>query len=151
MGRTRFLLAAAVLVASAVVVGADDKADDDMKRLQGTWTAPTPNDELPISKAGKPKNVRTILVIKDDTITKYKSDDPRHKEVMRFKIVSSKKLKEIDLMSPRNPKEVLLGIYELEGDTFKLCFGEEKRPTEFVDTWKKFKGQRLQVFQREKK
>ena len=38
----------------------------------------------------------------------------------------------IDLTGFPKPDVKMLGIYELDGNTLKICVGESKRPTEFA-------------------
>jgi uncharacterized protein (TIGR03067 family) len=139
-----YLLIAVLLAASP----AEDKSKDEEK-IQGTWTAVsretggkiTPEAEL---KGGK-------LIIKHGTLT---SDDGKRKEkVGSYKIDPSKKPKAIDLTYTANEgKERTSAIYELDGDTLKICWSEkdpDHRPTEF--TGKEGSGQTLMVLKRKKK
>jgi uncharacterized protein (TIGR03067 family) len=116
------LLAVAVLAATGTSQ-ADDKEDRD--RFQGAWKA------VSYEEGGM-----TDVIIFPEAITfGFKGDTfsfpwGNVKITGKFKIDSAKKPKVIDL-STEGVKGVWgQGIYELEGDTLKVCFGEE-RPTEF--------------------
>jgi uncharacterized protein (TIGR03067 family) len=126
---------------------AEDKAKDEEK-IQGTWTIvfrefigqKTPEEEL---KAGK-------VIIKDGTIT---LDDGKKKEKIAFKLDPSRKPKAIDLANTGiENKETTLAIYELDGDTLKICWSEkvpDQRPTKFASDADS--GQTMIVLKREKK
>jgi uncharacterized protein (TIGR03067 family) len=62
------------------------------------------------------------------------------------KVNKSEKPTEVDFFSDENK---VLGIYEVQEDTLRVCVGGDKRPTEF--TTKFGSGTRLFVFRREKK
>jgi uncharacterized protein (TIGR03067 family) len=65
-----------------------------------------------------------------------------------IKLDATKKPKQMDTVSTE--KEVMLGIYELEGDGYRVCFAPvgKPRPSEF--TSKSGSGNILQVWEREK-
>jgi uncharacterized protein (TIGR03067 family) len=69
-----------------------------------------------------------------------------------FKLDLSKKPKEIDVVFTEGPEKgkTSLGIYELEGDVYKVCIGltGKKRPTEFIS--KPGSGHVLEVLKRQK-
>lgn len=68
-----------------------------------------------------------------------------------FKVDPSKKPKTMDMLPSegRYKGKTLLGIYELDGDTLKICFAEpgKDRPTEFTS---KGSGVVLAIHKREK-
>jgi len=70
-----------------------------------------------------------------------------------FKADASKKPKTIDVHFTEGPEKgnTLLGIYELEGDVYKVCLGMpgKPRPTEFAS--KPGSGHVLEILHREKK
>ena len=128
------------LVALAFAVGiaaagthADDKPDveKELKKFQGTWTFES-------SESGGQKV--PAVQLKDLVLT---FEGARHTvrngtEVIQVgtqTIDTSKKPKAIDVTLTEGPMKgaVLLGIYEIDGDTLKVCFDLEgkKRPTEF--------------------
>jgi uncharacterized protein (TIGR03067 family) len=123
-----------------VVIGAGSAqerkvADDDIKKLQGTWSA------VSIESAGgkTPKEVvkKVKFVFKDNglTIDDGSVPDPKKKGktfgVKSFKIDPSKTPKEIDLILADGDKR--LGIYELKGDNLKMCWGIKRtRPTKLA-------------------
>src|SRR5260370_23015281 len=70
-----------------------------------------------------------------------------------FKVDATKKPKTIDVTFTDGPEKgkTSLGIYELDGDTYKICVDPEgkSRPTEFAI--KPDSGHILEVLKREKK
>jgi uncharacterized protein (TIGR03067 family) len=112
---------------------ADDKADleKEVRKFQGTWTFESsetggmtlPADEL---KA-------LILTFEGDKHTVKKGDEVV--QVGTQKLDPSKSPKTIDVTMTEGPNKgtVMLGIYEIDGDTLKVCFDLQgrKRPTEF--------------------
>ena len=112
---------------------ADDKADLEMevRRFQGAWTiesSETGGKKLPISE------LKGLIV----TFEGNKHTVKKGNEVIQAgtqKLGPSRSPKAIDVTMTEGPNKgaVLLGIYEISGDTLKVCFDPEgkKRPTEF--------------------
>jgi uncharacterized protein (TIGR03067 family) len=112
---------------------ADDKADleKEVRKFQGTWTfesSETGGKELP---AGELKGL--VLTFEGDKHTVKKGDEVI--QVGTQKLDPSKSPKTIDVTMAEGPNKgtVMLGIYEIDGDTLKVCFDPQgkKRPTEF--------------------
>ena len=122
------LIVALVLVLSSSSVWSADAKDGDA--IQGTW--------LPSSAelAGKkfPDEVRTSmkLVMKDDsyTVTVGKQVDKG-----TVKLNPSAKPKAMDITGTDGPNKgkTILAIYELDGDTLRVCYDLDgkNRPTKF--------------------
>jgi uncharacterized protein (TIGR03067 family) len=136
-----------ILVLAAPAPAADGKKDAE--KIQGTWTILSmerggekgPEDEI--------KN--TKVVIADGLITIEEFKKPRKEEKATFKLDPAKNPKTIDITPERGKEGVALGIYELKGDTLKLCFTKPggTRPREFAS--KAGTEQMLIVLQRDKK
>ncbi len=112
---------------------ADDKVDleKEVRKFQGTWTfesSESGGKELP---AGELKGL--ILTFEGDKHTVKKGDEVV--QVGTHKLDPSKSPKTIDVTMTEGPNKgtVMLGIYEIDGDTLKVCFDLQgkKRPTEF--------------------
>jgi uncharacterized protein (TIGR03067 family) len=112
---------------------ADDKADleKEVKKFQGTWTIESSKSggkELP---ANELKGL--IVTFEGDKHTVKKGDEVI--QVGTQKLDPSKSPKTIDVTMTEGPNKgtVMLGIYEIDADTLKVCFDPEgkKRPTEF--------------------
>src|SRR5262249_44389337 len=112
---------------------ADDKADleKEVKKFQGAWTfesSEAGGKELPASELKG-----FILIFEGDKHTVKKGDEVI--QVGTQKLDPSKLPKAIDVTLTEGPMKgaVMLGIYEINGDTLKVCFDAQgkKRPTEF--------------------
>jgi uncharacterized protein (TIGR03067 family) len=134
-------------VVLVVAAPAEDKKKD-AELIQGTWTVvsrefvgkKTPEAELKAMK----------VTIKDGTIT---VDDGKKKEKHAYKLDPSKTPKAIDLANTGIEEKVTtLAIYELNGDTLKICWSEkdpDHRATKFAGDEES--GQTMIVLKREKK
>src|SRR5262245_15652340 len=121
------------LLASVPSARADDKADveKELKKFQGTWTVES------VESAGKPL---AIDLFKGMTVT-FEGDKYTVKvgdmviQTATQKVDPSKSPKTLDgtVADGVGKGTVVLGIYEINGDTFKVCFDEagKTRPTEF--------------------
>ena len=112
---------------------ADDKADveNELKKFQGTWTFES------VEAGGKKLPIDPF---KGMTVT-FEGD--KYSVKMGDMVVEAATLKLDPSKSPRpfdstvtegpNKGKVYLAIYEISGDTLKVCFDPEgkKRPTEF--------------------
>jgi uncharacterized protein (TIGR03067 family) len=137
------------LLIAALLVGApaqDDKKDDE--KIQGNWAVVSREF---IGKKTPEAELKALRVtIKDGTIT---MDDGKKKEKIPYKLDPSKKPKAIDLANTGiESKETTLAIYELDGDTLRICWSEkdpEHRATRFASD--EDSGQTMIVLKREKK
>src|SRR6266487_465579 len=100
----------------------DDPSKGDLDKLRGTW-----------STVSLVNNGKTLVDEKNTWMIKVGD-----KTVARgvFKIDSNKKPKEIDIMDESGVKndKTKLGIYELNGNTYKYCLASagKPRPTDFT-------------------
>ena len=129
--RTAILCA---LIGFVTQTAAQQPVKKDLERLQGAWIM------VALEVDGKPvpedKIKDTKLVIKDN---KYITQVKGKSYETTFTLDPGKKPKAIDMVFGEGDKkdQVLRGIYELDGDTLKICRGlrpEQERPTEF-GTW----------------
>ncbi|HMC89453.1 MAG TPA: TIGR03067 domain-containing protein [Gemmataceae bacterium] len=139
------LVLAIMLLASA---SKEDETRKDLEKIQGDWAevsyvvdgVKVPDDEAQA----------LFRSIKDDKYTIF-----QFKKVIgkgTFKLDATKKPRTIDAETTVGGRKLtLLGIYELDGDTLKICFAPpgKPRPTNF--TSKKGSEHRLSVWEREKK
>jgi len=91
---------------------------------------------------------QTTIVIEDDTFRFPQLAEDATSKAGTLKLDATKKPKQMDTVSTE--KEVMLGIYELEADGYKVCFAAvgKPRPSEFAS--KSGSGNILQVWEREK-
>jgi uncharacterized protein (TIGR03067 family) len=131
----------------------DDISKGDLDKLRGTWlTVSLINDgkTLQDEKTPAKEGPTTKLAYEGDKWMIKVGDKTVAKGV--FKIETSKKPKEIDLLDESGMKneKTKLGIYEIDGDTYKFCLAlaGKPRPTEF--TSKEGTRHTLGVMKREK-
>jgi uncharacterized protein (TIGR03067 family) len=143
---TRF----ALLLLAICPIAAAPKADEetsDVKKLQGTWVLASGQDDGEKLSEEVIKNSRLVF---DGTKHTVREGDTTYKG--SHKLDSATKPKTIDIMDTEGPfkGKTVLGIYELEGDTFKICYAlpGKDRPRDFsagagtglrCHTWKRVK------------
>jgi uncharacterized protein (TIGR03067 family) len=129
-----FSLAAVTVGAPAPVPRDDGKRDSD--NLQGTWQAtagvangrPVPGEQVQ----------RVKVVFSGDKMSLFPPDgDGKQTLEHTFRVDPSQKPKAIDVtrLEGGGKGKTAQGIYELDGDTLKLCLTsrlEKERPTEFA-------------------
>jgi uncharacterized protein (TIGR03067 family) len=106
-------------------------AQDDLKKMEGDWSpvmAELGGAKLP------PEPLKTIkLTLKDGKYTVVIGDKI---DKGTYKIDAAKKPKELDITGTEgsNKGKKFLAIYELNGDTLKVCYdlSGKERPTEFA-------------------
>jgi uncharacterized protein (TIGR03067 family) len=120
-----------LVLAAVLLVAADDKKKD-LEQMQGTWTVV--ESEADGKKAGEAdlKAAKLELTIKDNKFT-YKAGDTVLLEGT-VELGPDKTPKALDAKGkdPTGREAASIGIYELKGDTMRVCFvpaGE--RPTKF--------------------
>ena len=112
---------------------ADDKADveKELKKFQGTWTFESVEAGGKKLPADQFKGI--TVTFEGDKYAVKKGDEVV--EAATQKLDPSKSPKTLDAKVTDGPNKgaVILGIYEISGDTLKVCFDPEgkKRPTEF--------------------
>ena len=118
----------------------------DLEGLQGTWSLVSAMEDG--NSLAEDKVKQTTIVIEDDTFRFPQLAEDATSKAGTLKLDATKKPKQMDTVSTE--KEVMLSIYELEGDSYKVCFAPvgKPRPSEF--TSKSGSGNILQVWKREK-
>jgi uncharacterized protein (TIGR03067 family) len=126
-----------MLLAGGLLLAADapkEEVSKDLDKLQGTW----------VGSDGTMK-----LVIKGNKYTFTSAGD---NEEGTLKADASKKPAALDIHISKGPQEgkTQLAVYQLEGDTLKICYAEpdKERPTELAA--KDGSGQGMLVLKREK-
>ena len=117
----------------ASVALADDKADleKEVRKFQGTWTfesSEAGGTQLPAD------DLKTlILTFEGDKHTVKKGDEVIQVGIQKLDPSKSPKTIDVTMTEGPNKGAVMLGIYEIDGDTLRVCFDPQgkKRPTEF--------------------
>jgi uncharacterized protein (TIGR03067 family) len=131
-----------------------DPSKVDLDKLQGAWLTvtlvndgKTVVDEKTPAKPGPANKLvydgnKWLINVGDKTVASG-----------NFKIDSTKKPKEIDIMDDSGIKndKTKLGIFELDGDTYKFCLAPAGKPRPSDFTSKAGSGHSLGVSKREKK
>jgi uncharacterized protein (TIGR03067 family) len=128
--RPAFVFALVLLVAA--LAWSQDTAGEQ-KALEGTWIP----SAAEIAGQPFPEELRkkTKLVVAGDKYTVHVGDTVDRGTV---KIDTSKKPKTMDIIGAEGPNKgkTFLAIYELNGDTLRVCYnlGGKERPAEFKTT-----------------
>jgi uncharacterized protein (TIGR03067 family) len=127
-----------LIVAASVLLAADDRKDavkKEMEKLQGKWALVAVEREGKKVPEAALKEEKIILTIAGDKLSfsRARKGETKNFDNGSYKIVDARaRPKKIDLTGFPKPDEKMLGIYELDGKTLKICVGELKRPTEFA-------------------
>ena len=128
------LLCALVLTArGGTGARADDKADveKELKKFQGTWTFES------VEAGGKEEPAAEFkgmtVTFEGDKFTVKKGDEVIQAGTQKLDPSRSPKTVDVTVAEGLSKGAVMLGIYEIKGDTLKVCFDPEgkKRPTQF--------------------
>jgi uncharacterized protein (TIGR03067 family) len=112
---------------------ADEKADveKELKKFRGVWTfesVETGGKEIPAAE------FKGMTVTFDgDKYTVKKGDELIQTATQKLDPSKSPKAIDVTMTEGLNKGAVILGVYEISGDTLKVCFDPEgkKRPTAF--------------------
>jgi len=112
---------------------ADDKADveKELKQFQGTWTFES------VEAGGKEEPAAEFkgmtVTFEGDKFTVKKGDEVIQAGTQKLDPSRSPKTVDVTVAEGLSKGAVMLGIYEIKGDTLKVCFDPEgkKRPAEF--------------------
>jgi uncharacterized protein (TIGR03067 family) len=112
---------------------ADGKADieKELKKFQGAWTIESSvagGQELPADQLNG-----FIVIFEGDKHTVKNGDKVIQVGTQKLDPSKSPKAIDVTMTEGLNKGAVMLGIYEIDGDTLKACFDPQgkKRPTEF--------------------
>jgi uncharacterized protein (TIGR03067 family) len=130
-----------------------DERDKDQEKLQGTWKFVEAIDD---GKAAPQELIaKWAIKIAGDkmTVVIVVPGEPEESHSVTFKLDSTKKPKASDAVPQDGPQKgkTLPGIYEIEGDSLKICLPNKEtanRPTEFASPKKSDLG--LMVLKRSK-
>jgi uncharacterized protein (TIGR03067 family) len=134
--RNRLGLALVVALTAGVAVAADNPKTDpqasDKDKVQGTWKL------VKLEDSGNTQPEATLpeatVVYEGDKYTFTFAGDVE-KGIMKWDMSKKPKAVDVDITEGRDKGKKQLGIYEIEGDTLKLCFAKpevKERPTSFA-------------------
>jgi uncharacterized protein (TIGR03067 family) len=136
-----------LILAPVLLIAADD-AKKEYERFEGTWKIVAM--EADGMKLPEDTFKHSRLILKGDNFT-FAEGNVSYKG--SYKVDTGKKPKTIDITFTDGPEKgnTIGGIYELEGDVYKVCLPQsgKKRPTEF--TTKAGSGNIFEILHREKK
>jgi uncharacterized protein (TIGR03067 family) len=144
------LVVAAGLLAAAPAPDRDAAAKEELKKLEGAWAAVSATVDGKEVPADELKKIQ--VVVKGDTYSVLAEGAEAAGGTLS--IDPTKSPKTIDATTTKGPNKGKseLGIYELDGDTLKMCFGpvgKGQRPKEFAS--KQGSGAELSVYKRVKR
>jgi uncharacterized protein (TIGR03067 family) len=129
------LLTAVLVIASPAEDKKKNEEQKDEEKLQRNWVAVSYEHD---GKAAPEEKVKTVkMVVKDDAMT-FSMVGLGKQPAATFKLDPKKEPKAIDVTpgggDGTGKKDVVLGIYELDGDKLKICLGipGKDRPTAFA-------------------
>jgi uncharacterized protein (TIGR03067 family) len=140
----------AVIVFAALSATAVWSADakEEAKMLEGTWR---PTEAEFAGNKYPDETLKTIKLVL--TADAYTVEAGKNIDKGTYKVAPDKKPKELDITGTEGPNKdkTFLAIYEVNGDTLRICYDLEgkKRPTEFKTA--KDTQQFLIVYKRDKK
>ena len=145
---TAILIGLAAAALSAAWAEDNDAAKKDMAQLQGEWSMVSGSADGNAMPAAMRETARRVCKGDETTVT----IGAQLLMKAKFTIDPSRKPKTIDYQMIDGPTKgkKQLGIYELQGDTVKFCFGApgSERPTDF--TSKPGDGRTLSEWKRKK-
>ncbi len=126
----------------------NDPPRSDLQKLQGTWLLVAMEKDGEDVPAEDFKDWKSVY--EEDRLTLLDGDKVRRRGIVTLE--PSRKIKAINTWDQDGPyaDQTVPGIYELDGDTLKLCFAHpgEERPKEF--TTKSGTGFLFCVYKRQK-
>lgn len=147
-----FLILTAGLLLAAPGAGQEERPQTDLDKLQGTWlTVSLVNDgKVLVGENVPPKGPATKLAYAGNRWLIQVGDKTIASGI--FKVDATKAPKEIDILDEsgmRNDK-AKLGIYELDGDTYRYCLAPAGKPRPPAFASPEGSGYSLGVSRREK-
>jgi uncharacterized protein (TIGR03067 family) len=136
-----------LLALAAVARPQDDAAKKDLKQMEGTWAVVL--EEMDGKKATEEnKKADVKLTVKDGKYTVHFGE--KQVATGEIKLDAGKTPRQIDAVAADGEfkGKAMPGIYEVKGDTMRVCFAQpgQERPTEFRT--KEGSGQMLLSYKR---
>ena len=122
-----------LVVAASTGARADNSADvkKELKKFQGVWRFESVVAGGKKAPADQLKG--TTVTFKGDKYTVKKDNEVIQVGIQKLNPTKSPKAMDVRIIEGLNKGAVMLGIYEIHGDTLRVCFDEggKTRPTEF--------------------
>jgi uncharacterized protein (TIGR03067 family) len=122
-----------LVVSGGTSTRADDKADveKELRKFHGVWTFESV--EAGGKKAPAEELKGATIIFAGDKFTVKKGNEVIQGGTQKLDPSKSPKTIDVTMTEGLQKGAVMLGIYEIDGDTLTVCFDEEgkKRPTEF--------------------
>jgi uncharacterized protein (TIGR03067 family) len=131
MGARAALLCCVFAFAAFALAPADDKAERELKKAQGTWLFDfqvVDGEKVPAERLKG-----ATITLKGDKFTVKLGDEVTQAGTFKVDLSKSPKTVDATISEGEGKGTVWLGIVQLDGDTLKFCFDPKgkKRPTEF--------------------
>ena len=146
--QSMFLIGLAAAILSSAWAGESEAAKKDLALMQGEWSMVSGSaDGQPMPDEMRKQMKR---VCKGDETTTTMAGQVFIKAKITLDPAKQPKTIDYQMTDGLTKGKTQLGIYEVEGDTFKACFGKPgaERPTDF--TSKPGDGRTLSVWKRDK-
>ena len=146
--RNALLVGLAVFTVSQVRAGDSEATKKDLALLQGEWSMVSGSADGQPMPAEMRKQMKRVC--QGNEATTMMGTQVYLKAKITLDPTRKPKIIDYEMTDGLTKGKTQLGIYEVEGDTFKACFGKPgaERPTDF--TTKPGDGRTLSVWQREK-
>jgi uncharacterized protein (TIGR03067 family) len=143
---------ALLILAAGLLIAADppdkEKVKKEMDQLQGTWTVASgehngekvPEEQIKLIK----------LTIKDDKMTVKRGDETIFAGTVKVDPTTNPKQIDVTVTEGEGKGKTRQAIYALDGDTMKLCHGEDDQPRPKELASKKADNTALMVLKRAK-
>jgi uncharacterized protein (TIGR03067 family) len=121
-------------VLAGVLVAADDATvKSDREALQGKWLVVASEARGKKDSDDKLKEAKPTFHFQEEKLGwSFVRDGKEITGNGSYKLDPSTKPKSIDLTGFPESGKTFPGIYEMDGDTLKICFDENERPKEFA-------------------
>jgi uncharacterized protein (TIGR03067 family) len=142
------------LLAAAAVSANEGPALNDLAKLRGTWlTVSLVNDGKTLVDEKTPATEGSVTKLVYEGSTWMIKVGDKTVATGAFTLNPTKSPKEIDILDESGVKneKTKLGIYEIDGDTYKFCLAPAGKPRPTAFTSKKGSGHSVGVSKREKR
>jgi uncharacterized protein (TIGR03067 family) len=145
---TMHAIAFVIATWSITAGGPGDAAKDEHTKLDGTWVVESVVRDPRERNPDEGKGIRCI--IKGEKVVAKLPGDDKPAGALAIKIDAAKTPKTMDLR-PEGERGKILAIYELKGDTLRVCWSPlgKERPSEFASN--AGSGHTLVILKREKR